>query len=95
MAGNSYRAYARCVQVLLDRGPAVAAVGGDRVGHPANAPAGAFDGGCQLRAVGGGAAFHAVVQDDTIVVVQYLGLVSEPGPGGRCAPLRIGRASRS
>jgi hypothetical protein len=52
------------MQVPLDRGLAVAAVGGDRAGHLAGAPGRPFDGGRQLRAVRDGSAFHRVVQDD-------------------------------
>src|SRR6185437_16584855 len=77
LAGNGYRAHARGVQVFLDRGLAVAAVGGDRAGHLAGPAADAFDGRHELRAVGGGAAFHAVVHDDAVVVVQHLGLIPE------------------
>jgi len=69
LAGNRDRAYARGVQVTFDRGLAVAAVGGDRAGHLAGPAADAFDGGCQLRAVGGGAALDGVVHDDAVVVV--------------------------
>jgi hypothetical protein len=47
------------MQVTLDGGLAVAAVGGDRAGHPAGAPGNPFDGGHQLRAVRDGAAFTA------------------------------------
>src|SRR5437764_7303563 len=62
------------MQVPLDGGPAVAAVGGHRAGCPAGAPGDPFEGGHQLRAVRGGAAFHRVVQDDAVVVVADLGL---------------------
>jgi hypothetical protein len=65
------------MQVPVDGGLAVAAVGGDRAGHPAGAAGDPFHGGRQLRAVRGGAAFDGVVQHDAVVVVGDLGLVSE------------------
>jgi hypothetical protein len=67
------------MQVALDGGLAVAAVGGDCAGDLAGAPGNPFDGGHQLRAVRGGAAFHGVVQDDAVVVAD-LGFVPELGP---------------
>jgi hypothetical protein len=44
------------------------------VRHAARAAGDPADGGRQLRPVGGGAAFGAVVQDDAVVVVGDLGL---------------------
>jgi hypothetical protein len=61
------------VQVAFDGGLAVAAVGGDRAGHAAGAAGDPLDSRQELRAVGGGAAFHGVVQDDAVVVVADLG----------------------
>jgi hypothetical protein len=74
LAGNRDGAHARGVQVTLDGGLAVAAVGGDRAGHAAGAAGGPLDGRHQLRAVGGGAGFHAVVHDDAVVVIDDLRL---------------------
>jgi hypothetical protein len=65
------------MQVTLDGWLSVAAVGGDRAGHPARAPGDPFHGGHQLRAVRGSAVFHGVVQNDSVVVAGDLGLVPE------------------
>jgi hypothetical protein len=82
------------VQVSFDGGLAVAAVGGDRGGHAPGAAGDPRDGGDQLRAVRDGAAFHAVVHDDAVVVVDDLGLVPELDRFVDAA-LAAGRASGS
>jgi hypothetical protein len=69
LAGDRHGTHAQVVQVAFEGGLAVAAVGGDCAGDLAGAPGNPYDGGHQLRAVRGGAAFHGVVQDDAVVVV--------------------------
>jgi len=59
---------------MFDYWLTVATVGGDRAGHPACPAGDPADGRDELRAVGGGAVFDAVVQDDAVVVVADLGL---------------------
>lgn len=90
LAWDSDGAHAAGVQVALDGGVAVAAVGGDGAGYPAGTAADAVDGGDQLRGVGSGAVFEGVIEDDAVVVVADLGLVPEPRPGGRCGPCGSG-----
>src|SRR4051794_31941259 len=77
LAGGDDGADSEVVQVVLDAGLAVAAVGG----HGARAAAGAGDhprhSGCQLRGVGRIALIEGVVQDHAVVVVEHLALVAE------------------
>jgi hypothetical protein len=62
------------MQVTLDPGQAVAAVGGGRAGHAAGAAGDPLDSRQELRAVRDSAAFRGIVQDDAVVVVADLGL---------------------
>ena len=62
------------MQVTLDGGLPVAAVGGDRAWRAASAPGDTLDRWRQLGAVGGGAKLDAVVEDDAVVVVGDLAL---------------------
>ena len=91
-SGNRHGPDGQVLQVTLDGWLALAAVGGDSAGHAAGAAGDPRDGRHQLRAIGGGAVFHAVIQDDAVVVVGDLGFVSN-STGRPMHPLRIGRAS--
>jgi hypothetical protein len=65
------------VEVVIDFLLAVAAVGGDGAGAPAAAADHPLDRGGQLWRVGGVALVQAVIEHDTIVVVDDLALVAE------------------
>ena len=65
------------VQLIVDAGLAVAAVGGDDAGFAAGASDHPFDSGFQPGPVGRIARPHVVVQHDPLVVVDELGLVAE------------------
>jgi Group II intron, maturase-specific domain len=65
------------VQVVLDAGLAVAAVGGDRPRWLAGAGGNPGDRRCQLGCIRRGADLDGVVQDDAVGVVHHLGLVAE------------------
>src|SRR4029450_8599913 len=65
------------VQVILDAGLAVAAVGGHRLRLSSGAADDPFDSGFQPRSIGRVARLHVVVEDDAVVVVDQLGLVAE------------------
>src|SRR5829696_6790921 len=65
------------VQVILDAGLAVAAVGGHRSRLPAGAADDAFDSGFQPRSIDRVARLHVVVEDDAVIVVDQLSLVAE------------------
>src|SRR3712207_5278393 len=70
-------AYSEVVQGIVDAFLAVAAVSGDGARPAAGALDDPLDGGGQLWGVGWVALVHAVVQDDTVVVVDDLALVAE------------------
>ena len=77
LARDDYRAHAELVQVVLDRGLAVAAVGGHGARAPPGAPDDPTDGRGELGRVGRVAAFDGVVEHDPVVVVDDLALVAE------------------
>jgi hypothetical protein len=82
------------VELALDTGVSVAAVGGDRAWRPPGAARDPVNRGSQLRRVRSGAELDVVVEDDAIGVVDDLGLVAELDRLTEAA-LRIGRASGS
>jgi hypothetical protein len=65
------------VQVILDAGLAVAAVGGHRSRLPSGAADDSFDSGFQPRSIDRVARLHVVVEDDAVIVVDQLSLVTE------------------
>jgi hypothetical protein len=77
IAGDHHGPDAEFVQVVLDAGFAVAAVGGDGARTPPGAGDDSGDRGGELGCVGGVAAFDGVVEYDAVVVVDDLGLVAE------------------
>ena len=88
--------HAGVVQVGLDAGFAVAAVGGDRAWGPAGAAADPFDRGRELRGVGRVALLDGVVQDDAVGVVDDLGFVAElDGFAEAALDDRVGRRGRA
>ena len=68
---------AEFVQLTLDAGFAVAAVGGDRAWCAAGAAGDPFDRGGELGCVGGVTDLDSVIEDDAVGVVEDLGLVTE------------------
>src|SRR5690606_13110301 len=76
-SGYSDGLYAQLVQVSLDAGFAVAAIGGHGARDFAGALLDPADRGGQLRRVGRVAFLDGVVQDDAVVVVDNLALVAE------------------
>lgn len=68
---------AEVMQIVLDSGFAVFAIGGHRARRLAGAPGDAFDRGRQLRGVGRVPDLDVVVEDDAVVVVHDLGFVAE------------------
>jgi hypothetical protein len=74
LAGDHDGAHAELVQVVLDAGLAVAAVGGDGARTTPGARDDPPDRGSELRCVGGVAAIDNVVEHDAVVVVDDLGL---------------------
>ena len=90
LARDHYGAHAELVQVVLDAGLAVAAVGGDGAGSSAGAAGDPGDRGGELRCVGGVAAFDGVVEHDAVVVVDDLGLVAELDRPAQAGPWRSG-----
>jgi hypothetical protein len=67
----------KIVQVIVDAGLAVAAVGGHRSRLPSGAADDAFDSGFQPRSIDRVARLHVVVEDDAVIVVDQLSLVAE------------------
>ena len=76
-AANDDVADAEIVQVAVDAGLAVAAVGGHRSRLSSGAADDAFHSGFQPRSIGRVARLHVVVEDDAVVVVDQLSLVAE------------------
>src|SRR5215207_6890175 len=77
LAGDHHGPDAELVQVVLDAGLAVAAVGGDGPRAPPGPGDDPSDGWGELWRVGGVAALDGVVEHDAVVVVEDLGLVAE------------------
>ena len=79
LAGDDDRADAEVCEVTVDAGFAVTSVGGDRPWRFASARFDPPDSGSELRRVTDGSHLDAVIEDDTVVVVDHLGLVAELG----------------
>jgi hypothetical protein len=76
-AGDDDGADPEVVQCIVNAFLPVAAVGGDGTRPTTGALDDPLDGGGQLRGIGWVALVHAVVEDDTVVVVHDLALVTE------------------
>lgn len=70
-------AHPELVEIIFDRCVSAAPISGHCPWWASGAAADPFDGGCQLRCICGVSELDAVVQDDTVGVVDDLGLVAE------------------